>query len=249
MHTHTKTIGWNGRARRLASGLSFFLLLILAVFTPGLGYPSEARMAEVAKAAQIGLPHYLQRLPADETEKYGFKAAEKSELAQIGEPLRLYTITPDSLAGYRAGDGVRSLLTPTKTWYVPVVLNGGIRAILTVVAEDGGYRAVALGKAPLAGELNKVLKRWPAAEGYQVQLVAVFQANAYFFAIPQVDGHNLSPFIFEGKGFGVEPRRGDTGYSSPVDFGGFAKKLQAAVSENLRQTTEQPKTANRPQQK
>jgi len=216
--------------RKLVIGLGAAVLLAVL---PESVSASEFRGDDVATAARCSLAHFLGRAISDGPEKYGFVEGERVDQARVGDPFRLYTITPAALAGYAAGDGVSSVLTPTETWFVPVVLGGKIRSILTVDGTGGDCRAVALGKAPLAVELNKVLSRWPPSSGYDVQLVAVFQANAYFFAIPRLDDRNLNPFVFEGKGLGLTPKAGTADYSSPVELETIAEELKTAVTENL----------------
>jgi hypothetical protein len=219
--------------RKLVIGLGASVLAVLLAVLPESVSASERREDDAATAARCGLAHFFGRAVSDGPEKYGFGAGERVDQARVGDPFRLYTITPAALAGYATGDGVSSVLTPTETWFVPVVLGGKIRSILTVDGTGGDCRAVALGKAPLAVELNKVLKRWPNSSGYEIQLVAVFQANAYFFAVPRLDDRNLNPFIFGGKGFGLTPTAGEDAYSSPVDFETIAEELKTAVSEKL----------------
>lgn len=228
-----KTRSGAGAGRRRASIRQWVIWAVLIACGPRSGEAAAGAPDDASAAARSGLAHFLALAAADGPEKYGFAPAERLEFARPGTPFQLYTIPPAALAGYRKGDGVSSILAPTETWLVPVVLDRRIRAILTVEGSGGGLRAVALGKAPLAAELDRVLKRWPETEGYDLRLVAVFPASAYFFTVPQLGDRNLSPFIFAGASFGPAPRAGEADYAAPVDFETIVEGLQAVVSEKL----------------
>lgn len=233
MRARTHILGGSGGKRTSVSVLAGAILFLLIMWSPESAWPAEGRADDVAKAARIGLDHYLARAVADGAEKYGFGPGERIDQARIGEPFRLYAVAPDALAGYKTGDGVSSIVTPTETWLVPVIRDEKIKAILTVDGSGGSYRAVALGMAPLAVELNKVLKRWPRSSGYDVRLVAVFQAAAYFFTVPRLGDRNLTPFVFAGKGFGWNPEAPEADYSAPVDIQTTAEALQAVADDKL----------------
>ena len=222
-----------GDGRRKPSVGRWVIWAILVACGPRSGAAAPGAPDDASAAARSGLAHFLARAAADGPGRYGFVPGDNLDLARPGAPFQLYTITPAALAGYRKGDGVSSILTPTETWLVPVVLDRRIRAILTVEGSGGGWRAVALGKAPLAAELEKVLERWPKRAGYELRLVAVFPANAYFFTVPELGDRNLSPFVFSGKSFGAAPRPGEAEYAAPVDFETIAGELKAVVSGKL----------------
>lgn len=228
-----KTRGRSRDGRTKPSVVRWVIWAVLLACGPRWGEAAAGAPDDAAAAARSGLAHFLARAAADGPGRYGFAPGENLDLARPGPPFQLHAITPSALAGYRKGDGVSSIMAPTETWLVPVVLDRRIRAILTVEGPGGGWRAVALGKAPLAAELEKVLERWPKRAGYELRLVAVFPANAYFFTVPELGDRNLSPFVFSGKSFGTAPRPGEADYAAPLDFDTVAEEIKAVVYEKL----------------
>jgi hypothetical protein len=215
------------------TGATLIALMLAGVFSFSDLASAENAPDEANAAARSGLPEFVKLIPSNERSYYGFADGDDLDRAAPGQPFRLYTITPDDLR--RAGEGstVSSLISPTGTWLYPVMLGDEIKCILTVARVEGSWKAAMLGSAPLARELAKVLARWPPSQGYEPRLVAVFQASAYFFAIPQKDDRNLTPFTFDGKGFGSESLRIDPSYASTVDLQEILAPLRSVVEDNL----------------
>ena len=190
---------------------------------------------EVVDAARNGLYPFLERILPDKLENYGFTAKDRLDEAELDTPFAVYTITPSALSGYKKGDTVSSLLSPTGMWYFPIMIDGDMRSILTVSRLDGSWKAVAMGQASLAVELKEILRQWPRSLGYEPQLVMVFQVKSYFFTIPQKDDYNLTPFSFDRKFYDDEARTGVEKYSSTSDVSALVNKLKATVEEGVRQ--------------
>lgn len=210
---------------------SYFIILF-SLFSEAF---AEIAPKGVMDATKDGLHSFLKLIPTGELQNYGFAPEDPLAKAHVGTPFRVYTITPSALSNYSPGDTVSSLLSPTGMWYFPIMVNSNIRAILTVDRLNGTWRAVALGQASLARELEEVLQQWPRSKGYEPLLVMVFQAKSYFFTVPQKDDYNLTPFIFDGKGFGAEFFKSGEKYESTFRLPDIIKKLKTAVDENIRQ--------------
>lgn len=193
----------------------------------------ETAPPEVVAAAEAGLLPFLKSLPPEELGNFGFSPADPIDRATPGIPFKVYTITPDALADYQAEDTVSSLLSPTGMWYFPITIDGEMKCILTVAQVDGSWQAVGVGKAALAAQLQEVVNQWPKSRGYDPVLIMVFQAHAYFFAVPQVDDYNLNSFVFEGKGFGDEVKTGEPVYSTLTGLSEIVGKLKAVVAKNI----------------
>ncbi len=201
-----------------------FVLVFFLAFNVFAAPPPAA-----VEAARSGLPSFLDSIPPSEKANFGFPPAARLDQAVLGRPFKVYTITPPALAMYREGDTVNSLLSPTGMWFFPITWNGEMRSILTVSRVSGAWKAVAIGRSSLAGELQKVTKMWPSSAGYDPLLVMVFQTKEYFFSIPQVDNYNLNPFYFK-----TGSERKTANYSRLTKLPQVAKKLQAAVAEETR---------------
>ncbi len=209
--------------------LAFCPLLLLAA--PGAVFPEPAP-PEVVAAAAAGLAPFLQSIPASDLEGYGFAPGDHLGDVALGEPFQLYTIAPQALLDCGPEATVSSLLSPTGTWFFPVEIGGVPRYILTVAETNGGWAAVGIGKAALAGELGAVRRQWGPA-GFPPRLVAVFQASAYFFTLPGLDDYNFTPMSFAGRGFAPELKTGP-GYPETVELSQVIENLKAAVAENLK---------------
>jgi len=203
------------------------ILLLPGLISAGVPPP------EVEAAAEAGLARFLAEIPPAELVKLGFPAGEDPAGAAVGEPWLLYTITPAALRSAGAETEVESLVTPTGLWFFPVILSGAPRCVITVARMDGEWEAVEIGKAGLAGELGKISSRWPKASGYSPKLVAVYQAVAYFFTVPELDPGNLTPLTFDGVGFGGWRQQAGPAYSATAELADLLAPLQKAVEANI----------------
>jgi len=208
--------------RHRAHGVRSLLVpIVLPLFLFGWNARSETAPPEASRAAREDLPPFLNALPERQLE--GCAGAE------LGDPFRVYTITPAALDAYLVGDPVASLISPTGMWLFPVVAAGRSRLLLTVETVDGSWRAVSLGQAGLAAEIDHLLLQWPREKGYDPLLVSVFAAATHFFTIPQKDGQNLSPFVF---GREEKEPSGPNLYSETTDLAGAIPGLKAAAEAN-----------------
>ncbi len=217
--------------------ISLIVVLSLALFSLSANAWPETAPPEVIKAAEDGLQHYLGLIPPGENEKYGFAPGDDFARAELGVPFLLYAMNPSALEAYEPGQPISPLISSTRTWYFPVLIDGQAKTILTVGRVGGSsWQAVGIGRAALSKELQKVRERWPASKGYDPQLVAVFQAATYFFTVPEVSDSNLTPLVFVGTEIGAETQKKGPKYSILSDLSQFAGKLKSTVRENIGQS-------------
>jgi hypothetical protein len=163
---------------------------------------------DVLNAASNGLPAFLESVSFGNRELYGFTNDNDLARARPGVPLRVFTITPQALASHNAEPALTPLLSETTLWYFPILVGQDAKAILVVDQMAGEWKAVSIGYAPLARELDQITKQWPAGAGYHPRLVAAFSANRYYFTVPEVDDHNLSPILMPGQADESDGTRG-----------------------------------------
>jgi hypothetical protein len=175
-----------------------FTLALICCVTSGTAH-SQTAPPEVLKAAQEGLQPFLRRVPLEVRGHYGFTRSDDFPQAQLGPAFNLYTMTPQALLTSSAETPVTSLLSQTTLWYFPVMVHGEVRAILVVDQVDGKWQAVSLGYAELARALDRVRQRWPQAEGFHPQLIAVFQAKEYLVRVPEHSPNNLMSIFPAGR--------------------------------------------------
>jgi len=127
----------------------FFILLISSSLA---SYANTSN--RVQQAAQEGLIHFLGKIPVGSEKKYGFNSRQEFDWAFLGAPYELYTIHPDLLVSERpVGSG---FLTPLEIWRFPVLSQGSMRTLLTVAKVEGEWKAVAIGGAGIAFELDRL---------------------------------------------------------------------------------------------
>jgi hypothetical protein len=193
----------------------------------------ETAPPEAITAAQSGLPAFLEKIPAGDSRSYGFEPGDPIHAAYPGAPYRLHEITPAALARFKPGDAVDSLTRPAGMWYFPVMIRDEVKAILIVDYLDGAWRAVSLGQAPLARELNSIRRQWPKESGYSPSLVVNFQSAGYFFTVPQVNDHNLTPILPREARSGAA--LGRPGYASTGELSGVVEMLKPVVENSISQ--------------
>lgn len=196
---------------------------------------AEKAPQEVIEAARSGLLFFLKRIPAGEFKDYGFGPDAPIDRARVGIPFHVYMITPSALFAFKQGDSVNSVISPTEMWYFPVMVGDETRAMLVVDKVGSSWQTVSLGMAPLAGEMGKVMKRWPRAQGYDPLLVVVFQASEYFFTVPQKDDRNLTALLPRAGAIESELKGQGKEYSSTTELPRMLEILKPLVQENLKQ--------------
>jgi hypothetical protein len=161
--------------------------LVLFISAANAQTPPQA----VLVAAQSGLPRFLGLIPPAERSAYGFSESDILTQAYLGTPFNVHTITPSVLFAYKPGDLVPALLSTTKLWYFPVMIQNEQRALLVVDQMGSIWQAVSLGYADLAKQLDLVLRQWPRANGFHPCLIAVFQAKVHLILVPEVSTKDL----------------------------------------------------------
>jgi hypothetical protein len=214
------------------NGFVLIFALVLAGYLSGDTFAETAPVEAIA-AAEAGLLPFLELITPEDMSHFGFSPGDNISEAVLGNPFQLFAITPAKLLNAKDNAPVSTLISPTGSWLFPVVLDGSSRALLTVTQMDGIWEAVGIGKAPLAEQLQEVGKQWPKSRGYDPVLIIIFQANSYFFAVPQVDDYNLNSFVFDGKGFDGEVKTGGPAYSTLTGLSKIVGRLKTVVAENI----------------
>jgi hypothetical protein len=160
--------------------ITFTFVLIMIVdrgFSAGL---PESAATDARTAAIQGIKYWLKVIPGRNLKGYGFSNKTEFTQATLGKPIRVYTIQPQKILHYK-GEGIAAIISATdERWFFPVLVKDRYRTILIIVRRGGTYKAVGIGYAGLARELNAIAARWPASKGYNIKLVRVYQAFCDF---------------------------------------------------------------------
>jgi hypothetical protein len=141
---------------------------------------SSGTSSEHEKAAAKGLVDLLQG--SSFHKRIGI-ASEKNALeSTIGAGFQVYTITPRRFKDI-GSNSLSDLAVPTNLREFIVMNQGQAKAIIRVDVTDGGWKAVSIGAAGLAGELLRTIDAWPVSSGYSLRLIRVYQATCEFIEV------------------------------------------------------------------
>lgn len=180
---------------------------------------NEVTASEVVQAAVDGLGYFLERLPTEIIANYGFSSKEELSQATVGDPFRVYTITPDKIMSYNKKIEFSSLISPTSLWLFPVLCHGEVRTILTVDLVQGKQEAVAIGSSRLARQLALIKKKWPSSDGYEHKLVRIYQAKSDFVVLSKDGTTKIIPLYSAAVALQLgEPVEGVYGLYDPAEI-------------------------------
>jgi len=197
---------------RLLSKLCCACFVALFAFSLVTTAYADTPPTEVKIAAEKGLPDLLSIMPREEVGHYGFKSVDELEIATLGEPYRVHTITPQSLKSYEEGARLSSLIAETNLWFFPIVVNGEARTILTVDFFEGRWQAVGIGSTPLAGRLQSLSTQLPnllkdkgGSGGFSMKFVRIFHPAYLDFMIVDSDSREfIIPLLANPDSLGVQ---------------------------------------------
>jgi hypothetical protein len=96
--------------------------------------PEKEKVLSTAKAE---VDNFIRLLPANNLADYGFSDAAELKQFTFADPIPVYTLED-------------STIVFTYTWRVPLVINKEWRSLLTVINENGTFKAVDFGACELA---------------------------------------------------------------------------------------------------
>lgn len=167
----------------------------------------ETPPVEVQRAAEEGLPQFLQGFSDDEMalKSYGIKSFEEAQSAIVGMAHLLYTVRDlAQLANYSQGQRASALITPTQTWYFAVLTNNEPRVDLEVSWHESRWQAVRIGGS-LSKEMDGVERSLPSllrekgiSTDCSFKLVRIFPLNAVFVFLNCADKEFIIPLTPTG---------------------------------------------------
>jgi len=158
---------------------------------------------EALAAAREGLPRFLQALPEQELEHYGFGDHGELSRATLGEPFQLYTLDPYEVIGYAQGSIGSLVERPTNRWLFPVVCDGRPRTILKVAEIGGVWQAIEIGGSSPAPQMRDLALQWPAAQGYRLRYIQVYPGGTQFVKVAQEGFSGLVPLESTARALGL----------------------------------------------
>jgi hypothetical protein len=140
---------------------------------------------EVTQRAARSLDQ-IRTAPPELIRALGFQSAAEAKTAQLGTPLREYSVPLNGLRTYSASAAPEGLLTGGTTLFYPVVANGVIRSSVRISAMPGAApKLVSIGDTGTASRLQQIESLGPQlrkAGGASIPAVRVPALGLYFVA-------------------------------------------------------------------
>jgi len=145
------------------------------------------QLAQAAKQAFGGVIDMAYKYP----DACGFKPDDVLMDARMGAAIPVYQITAPDRAKYQAGQPLQPLLKPADRWVFPVLIGDQVRCMVQVTHTGHNY-VPGGGSRTLGLAWNKILAKWPAAQGFHPQLLINPDIPGYYFTVPELAEQNLT---------------------------------------------------------
>lgn len=111
-------------------------------------------LAQQPQEAAINAIAMLRDLVNEQNYKgLGFQSVEEVQLAQLGQPIKVFNIGLESLKAYKASQNPTSLLAPSAEVIYPVTVSGNVRTGVTIIHKEQGYESSSFGNADIVKRL------------------------------------------------------------------------------------------------
>lgn len=179
----------------------FFILGLFLSFSLANPNPDERVEKRIFEVGREALPDWLEDIPKEELSLFGFETQEELTRAEVGTPLKVYTIHPHDIEKYYVLNSIDPILKETGSWYVPILVKGKYRLLMTVRLINGKWEAVGINGAGLASEIGTFFDDFPKLMSLagisgdtSVKFVRVFQAFSDFMYVQTVEGDHIKLF-------------------------------------------------------
>jgi hypothetical protein len=119
----------------------------------------------------------LSVIPKSDLTDYGFSDESQLSSAHLGDPFQVFTLYQKTVNEY-TNQELNSIISPTNTWYFPIIADGQVRSLLITVLENDTYKGIGIGQEGLAKELAGARTQWPTAKGYRLKFLKVLQPGS-----------------------------------------------------------------------
>ena len=144
-------------------------------------FKNVQKLEDLHKAAVRGRDQYQMMVTPDNFRALGLNRAADAARTTLGTPSREYLIRLDQLKEFKQGDDPAKLLTDTGIVQYPIVLDNKVRSTVSMVQQDGQWKAISIGEAIRSEKRSTALQE--SAKALNVS------ADNYF--IVRVPGLNL----------------------------------------------------------
>jgi len=144
---------------------TFFAIALLTALTASV-YAQVPEKEKVLNTAKDQIMNFVKDLPDEGLADYGFLNKKEFGKIKFDDPIPVYTIED-------------STIVFTYTWRVPVVIDNEYRSLLTVVNENGVFKATDFGACGLAKayETGKTPKTFGMLRVYETKQDFLMEKN------------------------------------------------------------------------
>jgi hypothetical protein len=157
----------------LSSGGEMYRALLLCILVISQALATGPDEVGVLKVTIDEAETFLGKIPDGYETQYGFKDRSEFSKIEIGVPLKVFTMNPDSID--EKGGASRMYLKDVNEWRVPVTINNEYRALITVVKSGGKFQAVDFGGVVLAKRIGTITGSY---SGYVNNIVRIYSIQS-----------------------------------------------------------------------
>jgi hypothetical protein len=133
---------------------------------------------DMLKDAGKELPTWLEKIPREQEQQYGFATRDDFAFATLGLPYELYMLAPSFFKDTALGK--TNYLLATGEWRIPVLVRGKFITMVTVQELNSQWHIVDLGADILARELDGCRSLPDLKNAQALKMLSVYQLHGDF---------------------------------------------------------------------
>ena len=134
----------------------------------------------IMKIAGEEAPHFLNDIPLGQEPLYGFENRDQFKSVTIGKPIQIISPVTETFPPNYDKTDVKLKLHDE--WFVPLIVQNVIKALITVTKHEGRYQSVDFGAKDFATELNS-FKELTGKKVYKISILRVYRLQSDFLVI------------------------------------------------------------------
>ncbi len=161
------------------------------------------------------------------------KGQNKNHSIVLGDPFQIFTIETQNILNYDPNIDLASIIVPTTTWLVPVMIHNQPRAILTVNYQDGAWKVVSIGMGDISEKSDKNGKMNTGGKDKTNKFIRIYPAKSDFIVTDKNGNKMIIPFSYTKDNLNLDSKQEDSeGY---YESSYFMSKLNARVKSEISQ--------------
>jgi len=167
----------------ITSRLFWFFIISLSFVNPFSTLLAQGTIVEdktIRDIAREELLQFLNKVPVGQEMLYGFENRDQFKSVTIGKPLQILSLSTETYSIDYANTSMK--IVPHDEWFVPLIVQNTMKAIMTVTKHEGRLQAVDFGAKDLADELNS-FKEITTKNNSIISILRVYRLQCDFLVI------------------------------------------------------------------